>query len=132
MNRRSIEIEGLRHLTAIPAASRLGPFLSSSVIPPFTPGTRTVPDDPQAQYANIFHHAAGILEAAGGGWANVLKMEFWAPSAAARDALEARWITTFPDATARPARHTHLDASAPPTASLLAVLDSPRPAERQG
>ena len=42
--RKSIHIDGLSHLTAIPVATRIGPLLISSVIAPFDPGTRQVPE----------------------------------------------------------------------------------------
>ena len=63
--RRSIHIEGLSHLTAIPVASRIGPLVMSSIIAPFNPGTRDVPDTIDAQVSNIFEHVASMLEASG-------------------------------------------------------------------
>ena len=120
--RRSITIEGLSHQTAIQVASKIGPLLTSSVIAPFNPGTREVPDTIEAQYANIFRHAGLMLQAAGGGWQHVAKMEFWLASAADRPALEAFWEERFPDATSRPARHTHVGQVKRMSASLLAYI----------
>ncbi len=40
MTRRSIEIESFSHQNPIPAATRIGPLLVSSIIPPFDAGTR--------------------------------------------------------------------------------------------
>ena len=65
MGRQSIEINSFQHVNPIPAASRIGPLLVSSVIAPRDPGEQTVPEAPEAQYANLFHHIGEILEAAG-------------------------------------------------------------------
>src|SRR5882672_4381492 len=54
--RKSVHIDGLSHLTGIPVATRIGPLLMSSVIAPFNPGTRQVPEGYAAQYANVFRH----------------------------------------------------------------------------
>lgn len=121
--RKSIHIDGLSHLTAIPVATRIGPLLISSVIAPFNPGTRQVPGGYPAQYANIFRHVGKMLKAAGGDWRHVAKMEFWAPAPEARDACEAPWNEKFPDANSRPARHTHIAADAKAvSASFIAYI----------
>jgi 2-iminobutanoate/2-iminopropanoate deaminase len=120
--RKSLSIEGLSHLTAIPVATRIGPLITSSVIAPFNPGTREVPDGLENQVANIFHHAGLMLEAGGGSWQHVAKMEFWVPSPEARAALETPWLERFPDESARPARHTHVGEGKVITASFLAYI----------
>jgi 2-iminobutanoate/2-iminopropanoate deaminase len=119
--RKSIHIDGLSHLTAIPVASQIGPLLVSSVIAPFNPGTRDVPDSLQAQYANIFRHADLMLEAAGGNWSHVAKMEFWTPTAD-RSALDSLWIEKFPDESSRPARHTHVGEGKTARATFIAYI----------
>ncbi|MEM7101295.1 MAG: RidA family protein [Pseudomonadota bacterium] len=119
--RQSIEIEGLSHLTAIPAASRIGPLLVSSVITPFNPGTRDVPESLEAQYANIFRHVGLMLEAAGASWENIAKMEFWTPSAD-KGVLDPIWIEKFPDPESRPARHTHVGHGKSARAAFIAYI----------
>jgi len=122
-HRRSIHIEGLSHLTAIPVASRIGPLLVSSVIMPFNPGTRDVPAGYAAQYTNLFRHIGAMLTAAGGDWGDVAKIEFWAASADARAACDAFWVEKFPDPESRPARHTHLGGGGDVvSASFLAYM----------
>lgn len=122
--RRSIHIEGLRHLTAIPVASRIGPLLVSSVIMPFDPGTRDVPAGYDAQYSNLFRHIGEMLKAAGGDWQHVAKIEFWAAAADARAACDSFWVEKFPDPQSRPARHTHLGGNAElVSASFLAYIE---------
>ena len=122
--RKSIHIDGLNHLTGIPVATRIGPLLISSVIAPFNPGTRQVPEGYAAQYVNIFRHVGAMLAAAEADWRHVAKMEFWVPALEARDACEAAWNEKFPDANSRPARHTHIapDAKAV-SASFIAYLE---------
>lgn len=121
--RRSIHIDGLSHLTAIPVATRIGPLLTSSVIAPFDPGTRNAPKGYEAQYANIFHHVGAMLAAAGAEWQHVAKMEFWVPAAEARAALEAPWTEKFPDAASRPSRHTHVGEVSVVTAAFIAYIE---------
>ncbi len=119
-DRRSIEIDGLSHLTQIPTATRIGPLLVSSVITPYDPGTRNAPDSTEGQLANIFTHVAAILEKAGAAWDDVAKMEFWAPRAEMRAAIDPVWVTYFPDPNSRPSRHTHGGGGELITASFLA------------
>jgi enamine deaminase RidA (YjgF/YER057c/UK114 family) len=106
--RQSIEIEGFGHQNPIPAASRIGPLLVSSVVAPMNPGTRDVPEDMDSQIANLFTHVGRILEAGGAGWDDVAKMTFFVSTMAFRDAINAPWVERFPDAEHRPARHTLL------------------------
>ena len=121
-SRRSIEIEGLSHKTAIPAASRIGPLLVSSVITPFNPGTRDAPESIEDQYKNIFRHVGLMLEAAGGDWSHVAKMEFWTPTAD-KGVLDPIWVEKFPDPASRPARHTHVGQGDSARASFIAYIE---------
>jgi enamine deaminase RidA (YjgF/YER057c/UK114 family) len=120
--RRSISIEGLSHLTAIPVATRIGPLVISSVIAPFNPNSRDVPDSIEDQYANIFRHAGLMLAEAGAQWSDVAKMEFWVPDAQGRAALEIPWLEKFPDEASRPSRHTHVGQGKYTTASFIAYI----------
>ncbi|MEP7112058.1 MAG: RidA family protein [Ilumatobacteraceae bacterium] len=108
MTRKSIEIDSFTHVNPIPAASRLGPLLVSSVIAPRDPGEATVPDTAEAQYANLFHHIGQILAEAGADWRHVARITFFVPDAAFRDACNPIWVEHFPDAGSRPARHTQV------------------------
>jgi 2-iminobutanoate/2-iminopropanoate deaminase len=123
--RRSISIDGLTHLAAIPVATRIGPLLVSSVITAFDPGTRNVPPTIEAQITNLFTHVGAILEAAGGTWDDVAKMSFWLADPAHRSVLEQPWQDRFPDPDARPSRHTHIDPGATvATCDVLAYLST--------
>lgn len=122
-SRRSITIDGLSHLTAIPVATRIGPLLVSSVVAPFDPGTRNVPETIEAQYANIFRHVGLMLEEAGADWSHIAKMEFWTPTAD-KGVLDPIWIEKFPDEHSRPSRHTHVGQGTSARASFIAYIDS--------
>ncbi len=121
MTRRSIAIDGLSHLTEIPVASRVGPLLVSSVIGPFDPGSRNVPAETSAQVENIFIHITKMLDAAGGTWNDVAKIDFWAPTNEMKAEIDPIWVTYFPDPASRPARHTHTGGKAI-TASFMAYI----------
>ena len=121
-DRRSIHIDGLSHQTAIPVASRIGPLLVSSVISPFNPGSRDVPPDAITQAANIFRHVDLMLNAGGGDWSDIAKMEFWVVNAEGRVVIEGLWIERFPDPASRPARHTHVGGVTQMSASFLAYI----------
>jgi 2-iminobutanoate/2-iminopropanoate deaminase len=108
MPRRSIDIEGFGHVNPIPAATRIGPLVVSSIISPFNPGARDIPEAVDDQIANLFHHVGAMLTAAGADWTNVAKMIFYVKDLATRDRLNAPWAERFPDPASRPARHTQL------------------------
>ena len=125
-DRRSIDVEGLSHGNPIPVATRIGPLLVSSVVPPFDPGTRNVPDTAEAQIANLFTHVGSILEAGGASWGDVAKMTFFVSDIRYRETINAPWVERFPDAASRPSRHTQLSpqSSSTPmvTCDVLAYL----------
>jgi enamine deaminase RidA (YjgF/YER057c/UK114 family) len=110
MTRRSIEIEGFHHANPIPAASRVGPLLASSVVAARDPGSDSTPEDPAAQIANLFHHVGEMLREAGADWRHVVRMNFYVPDIAVRPLINTPWLERFPDADSRPARHTQVAA----------------------
>ena len=106
--RKSIHIDGFKHANPIPAATRLGPLLVSSVIVGRDPKTATMPDGIEEQCVNIFAHVRAMLEAAGATPADVVKMDFWVPDPASGRAIVNReWVKMFPDFNSCPSRHTH-------------------------
>ena len=108
MTRTSIDIDAFSHQNPIPAASRVGPLIETSIIAPFDAGTRTVPDSLEAQIENLFAHMDSILEAAHAQWRHVAKINFFVADLGARASLNGPWLDRFPDPEARPARHTQL------------------------
>lgn len=112
MTRRSIETDTFVHQNPIPCASRVGPLIESSVIPPYHPGARELPEALEAQVENLFSHMGAMLEAADAGWHDVVKITFFVADLAARAAINGPWLEHFPDAASRPARHTQQVAQA--------------------
>ncbi len=125
MSRRSIEIASFQHTNPIPAASRVGPLLASSVIAPRDPGSERVPKEVDTQLANLFHHVGEMLEAAGAEWRHVAKMTFFVADSAVREAINGPWTEHFPDPASRPARHTQVlpTAGRAVTCEFLAYVD---------
>jgi len=106
MNRRSIEIESFKHLNPIPAATRIGPYVTCSITPPYNAGTRDVPETLEEQIDNLFLHVGQMLEGAGATWDDVAKMTFYVTNPAeTRAALNGPWLERFPDPESRPSRH---------------------------
>jgi enamine deaminase RidA (YjgF/YER057c/UK114 family) len=105
--RQSVNGSHARHENPIPNASRVGNVVMSSVIGGANPGSRELPAALEQQVANVFHHIRHDIEAAGGSVDDIVKVTFWVKDPATqRAALNAEWVKMFPDADARPARHT--------------------------
>lgn len=126
--RRSIEVEGLHHGgQPIPSAALVRGLLASGGISPLDPETGAIPDDIDAQVALVFANARRIVEAAGGTVEDIVRCTFFVRDrAAARDAINREWLTTFPDERSRPARHTLIHDLAGPQlvqCDLLAVVE---------
>lgn len=105
-HRRSIEIDSFQHTNPIPSACRIGPMIASSVVIGRNPGEDVVPDDVEAQVANLFHHMGEMLRTAGAGWEHVIKIDFSVPNRDDRAAINRAYLAHFPDPESRPARHT--------------------------
>ncbi len=106
--RQSINEPVARHENPIPNASRIGNIVMSSVIGGTNPGTqRTAAHTLEQQVANVFAALRSDIQAAGGTVDDIIKVTFWVKDPATqRAALNAEWLKMFPDAAARPARHT--------------------------
>lgn len=115
MTRRSIDIESFKHGNPIPAATRIGPYVTCSITPPFNPGGRECPETLEEQIDNLFVHVGQMLDGAGATWDDVAKMTFYVVNPAeSREALNGPWVEHFPDPTSRPSRHNmKVDAGGP-------------------
>lgn len=122
--RRSIDIASFPHSSPIPAASRIGPLIVSSVVVSRDPGTKDVPDDIDAQIANLFRHVGDLLDEAGASWGDVIKMNFWVPTLEDRPHIDGPWVAHFPDPAARPARHTQVGSDVARCDFTAFVLDT--------
>jgi len=127
--RKSITIEGFSHgKNPVPAASVIGNQLMTGAIFGTDPATGKIAPEVEDECRLMFDNARRILEAAGGSFANVLKMTFYLRPEASRELVNEHWVRAFPDAASRPARHvvvsTTLPASMQMQCDLVAVLDS--------
>ena len=104
--RRSIEVSGVKHQNPIPAASRKGRFVVSGAISGADSATGKVPEDLDAQCAQMFANVRRLIEAAGGTPEDIVKMTVWISDRALRPTLNKYWVLMFPDPHSRPARHT--------------------------
>ena len=124
--RQSINVPGASHVNPIPSACRRGPFVVTGAISGTDPATGKMPDDLDAQCRAMFANVRRVMEAAGGGADDIVKMTVWISDRALRPILNKHWIEIFPDPHSRPARHTvtSADFTAPMQiqCDLLAVL----------
>jgi 2-iminobutanoate/2-iminopropanoate deaminase len=104
--RTSIYLEGFGHRNPIPAACRIGNTVYSGSIQGTDPATGKYGATLEEQCALMFAHVRRIVEAAGGGTGDIVKMTVWMRDRGARAALNKPWLEMFPEALARPARHT--------------------------
>ncbi len=96
---------GTKTRSQTPAASATSSCRASSA--GTNPGTRELPPTLEQQVANVFAAMRGDVEAAGGSVDDIIKVTFWVKDPVTqRAALNAEWVKMFPDAEARPARHT--------------------------
>ncbi|MFD4665951.1 RidA family protein [Streptomyces halstedii] len=124
----SVYLPGFGHANPIPAASRIGPFLASGALTGRDPATGEMPEDLQAQCANVFAHVRALMAAVDGATDDILKMTFRLVRYRDRDALNREWTTMFPDPAHRPARQVvaaRLDGGALVHCDLMAVLGGP-------
>jgi len=124
--RRSIEVSGVKHQNPIPSASRKGPFVVSGAISGADPDTGKVSADLDAQCRQMFANVRRVMEAAGGGPEDIVKVNVWIADRALRPTLNKYWLDMFPDPHSRPARHTIAQADFTPPmqiqCDLLAVI----------
>ncbi|MDD2546358.1 MAG: RidA family protein [Burkholderiaceae bacterium] len=128
--RKSIYIEGFSHgNNPVPAATVMGHTLMTGAIFGTVCETGKVPEAAEDQCRLMFDNARRILEAAGGSFANVLKMSFFLRPETSRELLNTHWVAAFPDPDSRPARHvivsTTLPASMALQCDMVAHLDRP-------
>ena len=107
MARQVIELPGLGHSgQPIPLAVKIGGFVFTGSIGGADPKTGDLPAEPEAQIANAFANMKAILEAAGGDFSHVAKVEVRLSDRSLRSVLNKEWVKAFPNENDRPARHT--------------------------
>ena len=121
-DRRSIDIEGFSHGQPIPSASRIGPLVMTGGVFGVDRANGEIPEELEAQTRLMFDNLQRVLAAAGAGWGDVIRMTMYVRDRSARDAINAAWVTAFPDPASRPARHTVVSATLP--AGMLVQCDA--------
>ena len=94
------------HRNPIPAATVIGNLVFTSAIGGENPATRQLPDDREAQIANVFRAMHAIMREAGGSVEDIGKVSVYLTDKADRDLVNPHWLAMFPDEKSRPARHT--------------------------
>jgi 2-iminobutanoate/2-iminopropanoate deaminase len=108
---RSIEVAGLSHGgMPIPVAAKRGGLLISGGISGTDPGSGDIPQDLDAEAAQVFANIGSVLSAAGMSAADLVKITFFVVDRAVRSSINGPWVELFPDPRDRPARHTLLQA----------------------
>ncbi len=124
--RRSVYVDGVKHVNPIPSACRRGPFVVSGAISGMDPATGKVPAELDAQCRHMFDNVRRVIAAAGGTPEDIVKMTVWITDRSLREIMNRYWVEMFPDPVSRPARHTvaHGDFTAPMQiqCDLLAVV----------
>ncbi|MDM0089885.1 MULTISPECIES: RidA family protein [unclassified Variovorax] len=103
--RTSVYVEGFSHKNPIPAGCRVGPLLESGSIQGNDPATGRPAETIEAQCRFMLDNVRRIVEAAGGGTQDIVKLTVWMKDRSQRPALNVPWLEMFPDARSRPARH---------------------------
>ena len=106
MARQSIYVEGFSHKNPIPAACRIGAMVYSGSIQGSDPATGQYGATLEEQSRLMFEQVRRIVDAAGGGVGDIIKMTVWMKDRTRRAALNGPWLEMFPDPQSRPARHT--------------------------
>lgn len=103
--RTSVYVEGFSHKNPIPAGCRVGPLFESGSIQGNDPATGKPAETIEAQCRFMLDNVRRIVEAAGGGTPDIVKLTVWMKDRSQRPALNEPWLEMFPDAGSRPARH---------------------------
>ena len=106
MTRKSIYVEGFSHKNPIPAACRIGAMVYSGSIQGSDPATGQYGATLEEQSRLMFEQVRRIVDAAGGGVGDIIKITVWMKDRTRRAALNGPWLEMFPDPQSRPARHT--------------------------
>jgi enamine deaminase RidA (YjgF/YER057c/UK114 family) len=127
MTRRSIIIDGFNHgAVPIPAASRVANVVMTGGVYGMDPDSGKIAEGCEEQARLTFLQLGRILQAAGAGFDDIVRMTFYVNTPEARAAINTEWLKAFPDPASRPARHTihydHLPATLLLQCDAMAVV----------
>lgn len=106
--RRVIEIPGVKHSAPIPMAVRYDNMLYTSAIMGIDAQTGRLGDGPDEQARFAFDNLRQVLEQAGGGPDNIVRMTVHLTDHSYRESINKPWLEWFPNENDRPARHSVL------------------------
>jgi len=118
---RSIHVEGYTPAQPIPAAARKGPLVITGGIEAIDPETGKFATTLEEQVRLTFWNLERILAAAGCGWHDVVKLDFFVVSPDVRPLINEHWLRLFPDPNDRPARQVRQSDVLPPGAMVQCV-----------
>ncbi|MDO8457535.1 MAG: RidA family protein [Burkholderiaceae bacterium] len=102
---RSLEVPGLSHNAPIPLGAKVGSIICSSGISGKNAATGLLPPDAATQTKLAFANMQSLLEVGGAALTDVVKLTIYIKDNSLREAVNAEWLTCFPDPHDRPARH---------------------------
>ncbi|MBT3552398.1 MAG: RidA family protein [Rhodospirillaceae bacterium] len=117
-SRQVIELPVVAHTNPIPMGVRIGDYLFTSRVLPFSPETGKPGEDAASQADFVFHNVGATLEAGGMGWDAVRQGRLFLSDMGGLPSLRERWSSQF-GGEARPLHPIHY-AVAP---SLLVMLE---------
>jgi 2-iminobutanoate/2-iminopropanoate deaminase len=122
--RQAINIPGLTHNVPIPNGALVGSLFMTGSITVNDPDGGPKPEDSEGEFRRLFSNAELMLNAAGGSFDDVVKMDIYVKDRGIRSVLDPIWVEMFPDADDRPARHVIVSDQERPTMELTAFIGS--------
>lgn len=104
--REVIKIRGSEHKNPIPTAIKIGNMVFTSALIGSDPDTGNVPEDVQAEVANLFRYIREIMNEAGGTTDDIAHLSVFVTDRKYVENINKEWLKMFPDENDRPARHT--------------------------
>lgn len=122
--RQSIYSNAFSHGNPIPAACRVGNLLMTGIVNGVVKGEP--PGDLRAQCQLMFERVRAIMQDAGGGTDNIVKVNVAFTDVTRREEITDLWVALFPDPDNRPVRHSvqaELDRGKLIQCDIIAVMD---------
>jgi 2-iminobutanoate/2-iminopropanoate deaminase len=126
--RRVIELDNVQHSAPIPTAVLIDNVLVSSAIFGADPETGAMPERVEDEVTYLFANIRTVLKAADATTDDVLRMGVLLRDTEDRKLINEHWLSMFPDANDRPARHITVVSNLPARVQIefMAVL-APHP-----
>jgi enamine deaminase RidA (YjgF/YER057c/UK114 family) len=103
--RQVLNIPGVAHTNPIPLGVKMGPYLFSSRVLPYDPGTGKPPEGVEAQAEHLFNNVEALLKTGGMSWSDVKQGRAFVADLVNLPLVTRRWEKLFPDASTCPVLH---------------------------